>query len=249
MRKYLALALAGALAFGVVTFATADESIQTIETKITPKKLDKKKFKGVKLFTDVETFSANETEQPPKAYRTVVDFAKNMRFNTKAAPNCKVNEAGLENTSTEQAKQACGKKSIVSLKGSKAEVIIDTGTGVTKLPILVTAFNGKKKNTIYLHSRAQTVPITSVLVGKLKKSKAPYGKKLDVTIPPLAAGAISNFEVVVKKGTYVQARCKSKTNKFRATTFYHDHPKTVDEFTSKCTQKKAKKKRGKKGRR
>ena len=58
----------------------------------------------------------------------------------------------------------------------------------------------------------------SILVGKLKKSKSgkKYGKALDVTIPPLAAGAISFFEVTIKKSKYIQARCKSKKMYFQA---------------------------------
>ena len=68
----------------------------------------------------------------------------------------------------------------------------------------VTAFNGHEKHTLFLHSYAPSANNTSVLVGKLKR-KGPkgYGNQLDVTIPPLLAGAISRFTTTVKNGKYV----------------------------------------------
>ena len=108
----------------------------------------------------------------------------------------------------------------------------------------MTAFNGTDKNTLYLHARADAANNTSVLVGKLGKGRdKPYGSNLDVTIPPLLAGAIDDFKTTVKAGKYVQARCKSKTNKFAATTTFENYTsKTVtDETSTKCKQKKKKK--------
>ena len=92
---------------------------------------------------------------------------------------------------------------------------------------MVTAFNGHEKNTLFLHSRADSVNNTSVLVGKLKTGKkAPkgYGNQLDVTIPPLLAGAITRFTTTVKNGKYVQARCKTKNEKWQAITMF-DEPR------------------------
>ena len=62
-----------------------------------------------------------------------------------------------------------------------------------------------------------------MLVGKLKKGPKGYGNQLDVTIPPLLAGAISRFTTTVKNGKYVQARCKTKNEKWQATTMYNNH--------------------------
>ena len=81
---------------------------------------------------------------------------------------------------------------------------------------------------------------TSVLVGKLKTgNKAPtgYGSQLDVTIPPLQAGAIARFTTTVKNGKYVQARCKKKNMKFQAITKFSNFPTATDDFSSKCKQK------------
>lgn len=252
MRKIFALVITGAMAIGIVSFAGADESVQTIEASISPKKLSKKKFKPVTLVTDVTTFPDRQadpnTDQPPSADQTLVDFPKNMKFDTKAVPKCNVDAAGLEGTTTEAAKEACGEDSQVSVDGkSFAHVTIDNdpdnpNSATTGVDVVVTAFNGNEKDSIYLHSKPQGafagLPPT-ILTGKLKDSPEgrPYGKRLDVTIPDLIAGAIDDFVVTVKAGKYVQARCKSKTNKFQATTNYENHVQTVDTFTTKCKRK------------
>lgn len=254
MRKIFALVITGAMAIGIVSFAGADENVQTIEASISPKKLSKKKFKPVTLVTDVTTFPDRQadpnTDQPPSADQTLVDFPKNMKFDTKAVPKCNVDAAGLEGTTTEAAKEACGEDSQVSVDGkSFAHVTVDTdpdapNSATIPVDVVVTAFNGKEKDSIYLHSKptgsAEGLPPT-ILTGKLKDSPegAPYGKRLDVTIPDLAAGAIDDFVVTVKAGKYVQARCKSKTNKFQATTNYENHVQTVDTFQTKCKRKRS----------
>lgn len=252
MRKIFALVITGALAIGLVSFAGADEEVQTIQASISPKKLSKKKFKPVTLVTDVTTLVDRRddpnTDQPPSADQTLVDFPKNMKFDTGAVPRCKVDAAGLEGTSTEEAKAACGEESQVSVDGdSFAHVTVDSNPSqpdsvVFGVDVDVTAFNGKETDTIYLHSKptgsAQGLAPT-ILVGKLKDSPegAPYGKRLDVTVPDLAAGAIDDFVVKVKAGKYVQSRCKSKTNTFQATTNYENHVQTSDTFTTKCKRK------------
>ncbi len=78
-----------------------------------------------------------------------------------------------------------------------------------------------------------------MLVGKIKDGPKGYGKQLDVTIPPLALGAITRFTTTVKDGKYVQGRCKNKNMKFQAiTTFSNYTPATVtDDYSSKCKQK------------
>ena len=137
------------------------------------------------------------------------------------------------------------KKSKVSIdKGSGATVTFDpTPAGPSGdsliIPAGVQAFNGKKKDTLYLATDPEGVATKPVLVGKLKKSDAGkgYGRQLDVTIPDLAVGAISNFETTVKAGKYVQARCKSKTNKFQARTEYENHSLTTATTQTKCKVK------------
>lgn len=263
MRKYVILAMVALASLVVASFAQAD---QTITASVTPSKLDKKKAKNVKLLVDIRTTDKNANQQqPPDADRTVVDFPKNLSFNTKAVPRCKATEAQLQNTTTETAISLCGKKSVVSIGApvqidpatrsvtteTGALVIVDfdpvnPGSTPTYVPVQLTAINGTDKNTLYLHSKALTLPVTNILVGKLVKGPSGYGKSLDVTIPQLAAGGIADFKVTVKAGNYVSAVCKSKKMPFAATTTYSDAPTTVGKYEGKCTQKKSKKKKGKK---
>jgi len=248
----LAVLAAAAL---VMPAGAAADPIQSITAKLTPKKLPKRKYRPAKIYVEILTApnsgAATNPEQPPSAFRTKVNFPKNMKFDPRKAPRCKASEARLQNTTTAQAKRLCGRKSIVS-KGSKTPTGPEHTTGTSAwvtvdlpgpnttlgVPVVVTAFNGSKKNTLFLHSRADSVNNTSVLVGKLKKGPHGYGRTLDVKIPPLLAGAISRFTTTVKSGKYVQARCRSKRMKFQAITSYENHPRTTDDFTSKCKVKR-----------
>jgi hypothetical protein len=247
MRKYLAVALVGALglAFGVANLANAGEDVQTEVGKIKPSKLSKKKYKNVKYINTITTFDDPALNQPPSANRTVLDFPKQMKFNQKKWPKCKTDAAGIEGAATvADAKKACGKKSVVSTdKGSLAKVTVALPGGAqTVIDVDVVAFN-EDGNKLLLYSKptgAYSGIAASILVGKLKKSKSgkKYGKALDVTVPPLAAGAISLFKVTIPKSKYVQARCKPKKMKWQATTYFDNAPTTSDTYVQKCKPKK-----------
>ena len=256
MRKLLIAAVAAIVAALALPSIGQADDIQSITANLTPAKRSKKKFKPAQIYVEILTKplgSGPNPEQPPSAFNTKVNFPKNAKFDPKAVPRCKGSEAKLQNTTTKQAKKICGNKSIVSkgsvtptgpehTTGTSAWVTVDLPGSNTTLPVpvVVTAFNGTKKNTLFLHSRADSVNNTSVLVGKLKTGKkAPkgYGSQLDVTIPPLLAGAISRFTTTVKAGKYVQARCKTKNEKWQAITKYDNHAQTTDDYVSKCKQK------------
>jgi len=254
MRIYKIAALTLVFVLGLTGYAVARDDIQTLDVRVTPSKLDKKKFnKSAKIYVDIDTVADPEVspnlDQPPSADRTQVDFPANLKFNTKAAPNCKATSGGLQNTTTDQARSICGSKSVISrANGTDAEVTIDPDpANPSSTPIIVdvvvTAFNGNAKNELYLHARADAVNNTSVLVGKLKKGPKGFSKTLDVAIPDLLAGAISEFRVTVKKAAYVTARCKQKTATFQARTQYENHSPTEALSTAKCKQKKKKKKK------
>lgn len=251
MRKYLILAMVALAAMVVPSVAGA--AVQSLDASITPTKLDKKKFKPVTLFIDVITQNNDEPtgspEQPPSADRNRVDFTPNLKFNSTAVPNCAVDEGALQNTTTDTAKSLCGNDSIVSVEGAdktSAHVTVDIvpgapGGGTLPVDVVVTAFNGFNKDTIFLHARADAVNNTSVLVGKLGPGPAGFGSTLDVTVPDLLAGAIDDFKTTVKSGKYVQARCKSRTNKFQIRTEYENHTPTTATTETKCKRKKRKK--------
>lgn len=263
MRKYLAAALAAFIALACLNVAAAGADVQSVNAKLTPKKLSKKKFKPATIAITVETQNNDQAgdsppnfqNQPPAATRTIVDFPKNMKFNTSAAPHCKVSDAALANTTTEVATDLCGKKSIVSVgetlgpnfpQKTGAVQRVGGAVGFTDYDVVVTAFNGQKKNTLFLHARVQALPITAVLVGKIKKNSGASlsnGPSLDVSVPVLAAGGIKTFKTTVKHGKYVQARCKQKNMTFGARSTYNsgpntDHTPTKATFKAKCKQKK-----------
>jgi hypothetical protein len=252
--KLVAPAIIGLmLAVAMPSVAQADP-IQSVTTKLKPKKLPKKRYRPaqirVEIITGPNAADPVNPEQPPSAFRTKVNFPKNMRFDTRKVPKCKGAEAKLQNTTTAQAIKVCKRKSIVS-KGSRlptgpaptigtsAWVTVDLpGPGTTLgVPVVVTAFNGEKKNQIFLHSRADSVNNTSVLVGRLKKGPRGFGRTLNVKIPPLLAGAISRFTATVQNGRYVQSRCKTKRMKFQATTRFTNHPTVTDNFSLKCKRR------------
>lgn len=250
MRKYLTLAVVALASMAMASVASAAD-IQSLDAKLSPNKLSKKKSKPMKMVIDIRTQNntgaAINQDQPPTAVRTDVDFPKNLKFNTKAVPNCKVDSGTISNQTADQARALCGRKSQVSLnKGTKAEITFDTNPAVpnganAKIQVQVTAFNGKKKNTIYLHTDPEGIPTKPVLTGKLVKSKKPYGKKLVVSIPALGAGGISQFMVTVKAGKYITGVCKTKKNPFRSTTTFTDWnqgKKDVSKDTTKCKQKR-----------
>ena len=253
MRKYLIAAVVAVVAMLVP--AVANAQVQSLVVDVTPNKLDKKKYKPAKIFVDVITDNNDEAgqnpDQPPSADRTRVDFSPNMKFTPSSVPQCDVSAAALENTTTQSATDACGKDSIVSVPGegkTEATVLIDTnpvvtGTAPFVVDVVVTAFNGAEKDSLYLHARADAVNNTSVLVGKLTKGPAGFGRTLDVTIPDLLAGAISDFKTTVKSGKYVQARCKDKTPEYQARTDYENHSPTTATADDPCKQKKKKKKK------
>jgi hypothetical protein len=258
MRKYLIAAVVAIVsALSLSSIAQADD-VQSITAKLTPEKLSKKTYKPAQIYIEILTNKSGTgtlPEQPPSATNTKVNFPTNMKFDTKKVPKCKASEAQLQNTTTDQAKSLCGSKSIVS-KGSTVptdppggnhttgtsawvyvQVVPGPGGGGFGVPVQVTAFNGNKNGTIFLHSRADSVNNTSVLVGKIKDGPKGYGKQLDVKVPPLQAGAIARFTVTVKNGKYVQARCKNKNMKFQAVTKFSNFPTATDDFSSKCKHK------------
>lgn len=260
MRKFVILAMVAVASLMAASFAQAD---QTITASINKSKLDKKKKTPVQLLVDIRTTDkGGNVDQPADADRTVVGFPKNLTFDPKAVPNCAGTEAQLQNTTTEAAIDVCGKKSVVSVGGpvtidsatrsvtsqTGALVVVDTnpnapGSAQTFVPVQVTAMNGTENNQLYLHSKALTLPVTNVLVGKLVKGKAPYGKMLDITIPQLLAGGIADFKTTVQAKDYITAVCKSKKMPYSAVTTYSDAPQTSATFEGSCKQKKSKKKK------
>ena len=237
MRKKLFLGGAMTLAvFGLTAgSAMAITPVQTIDGelggKATPK-FDKKKFKKTSVEVTTTTSDAdNPTGMPPKATKADVKFdKKDVKFDTKAAKTCDPN--AIENTTTEAALSACGSAKVGTGSGIAA---LPFGAGGTRqdFPATVTAFNRSDAKGVLLHSRVDQLGTTVVLKGTLS------GVNLSVDIPPLGGGvgAISEFNTKIKKGKYVQGRCKSKTIKYQGTFTFSDAPAASDTDTQKCKRK------------
>jgi hypothetical protein len=213
-----ALALAGAL--GAAGIAIADTAVSG-EGGITPSKLPKNKLAPVALTVIIETTNDNANGVPDPLTHVLLNFDDDGTIATKGLPICKKN---INNTTTQQALQMCGRAKV---GGGEAIVRIPTGdTTHAEYPAVITAFNGPKKNgnpTILLHSRADDLGVTLVVVGTIKNSNAggDYGKALDVPIPPLPANAqLARFETTVKKTwkyrgrkmSYVSASCHDRNH-------------------------------------
>ena len=249
MRRLIAVTVVAALGFGLVSLATADESVQTEVGLVKPRKLSNKKHQKVEFTNIITTFNQAGTGQPPSATRTILDLPKQFRINTRAANKCRTDAAGLELAAvTKQAIRACGKRSLVTdPRGSRAQVTVG-GSPPLVIDVEVSGFNENGKKLL-LYSKpigaASGIP-ASILVGKLKKfskvggrprgtASGAFKQSLDVSIPPLAAGAISLFEVrLFKKSGFVKARCKPRRMKFRATTFFTNAAPATDGFSFGC---------------
>jgi hypothetical protein len=239
MRKHLVWMLAAVLALGVTSVASA-ASEQHIDASVSPKKLDKKKFKkSVKLFVHTSTTGASGfgptdgvKALPAETQTADIDFDKNIKFTSKGLPQCDVSQVGGD---TDAAKAACP-DSIVGTGTAEGNCVPNPSiSSVT--PTVVTAFNGVPNNgnpTLILHSAVHqqnpdgsmgpyltTIPLIGTLI---KSPKSGYGKRLDVPVDQLLGGACTlvDFQTTVgttykaksgkkkKKRFYVSARCKSK---------------------------------------
>lgn len=256
MKKY-AITIAVALA-GMAMAGTAQaDPIQSLETKISQTKLDKKKPKSVGLFVDIITQrnsgASSNSDQPPNASKSVVDFPKNISVDTEGYPKCQGTAEELQNTTAEQAVEICGAKSVISdPKGSQGELTVDSNPVVADgnafvVDISITAFNGPGKDELIFHTRADAVNNTTILEEQFEKSKAgnQYGTALITNIPPILAGAPNDFRVTIKPNTIISAVCKTKKNPFNLTSTFIDYtPSVVSDTTeTTCTQKKSKKKK------
>jgi hypothetical protein len=214
-RTILCGALATVVAVAAVpAVASAAVIKQTIGGAASPSKVSNspKLAKPVSLRVDTDTaYDA----YPPSSYSSSVnvDFDNDFVFNTKGIPTC---TATLTNTTTEQALAACG-----AAKVGAGSATINGAGAFANLAGVVTAFNGAPQGglpVILLHARVSgALNTTSVLVGVLKPSPlgGDYGKRLEVTVPPLAGGqaVITHFDTTVSRPLTVKKKIKVKGKK------------------------------------
>jgi hypothetical protein len=240
-RQVVALGLV--LALGVAALAFADgtsENEATVTGKVSPKKLDKKKYKPVKFFTQVATTTTTAIPNQQNPEVELIEFGKNIKFQTAKADAC---AASLNGTTTEQAEAACPPGS--NLGAGVAHANLGGTTETTD--VVVTAFNGPGANQLRLHAYSPTLGAanTQVVNGNIinAPSGGKYGKALSVTDAPDLGGdafMLTLFDVSVEKSSkVVSARCKSKKFLWQRTVTYDDGTQDVATFEQGCKRKKS----------
>jgi hypothetical protein len=236
MRRYLIGGLTLVISIGVAANVLAASVDQAIDGKITPTKLPKKAYKNATLSVTTTGADADDPNAiPAPTNRAKIDFPKNMRIKQDSAPRC---EESLEGTDRAAALALCGDSKVSKDGGSSATVALPLGPGGsrTDLPAEVMVFNGEGK-TLLLWTRVTAVSTTTILEGTIRNASGkPYGKQLDVTVPPIAGGlgALTEFNAKVNKKSFIQAHCASKTMKFRGEFRYDGAPKEVVTDSHKC---------------
>ncbi|MQA73611.1 MAG: hypothetical protein GEU88_04540 [Solirubrobacterales bacterium] len=237
-RGRLVAAVALTLALGVAAIAYADGASQNqafVEGSVKPKKLDKKKYKPIDLFTEVSTEGPVPGINPESE---LIEYDKDGKWDSKAAPTC---SAPIEFLSTDAAKAACPKGSAIG----SGEADIELPGGLEYKGLTVTAFNGPGKNEIRLHTYdPRLAGATPTVFGTIKNLKGggKYGIALSVPDAPDVAGdtgMITRFGATIsrKSGTSL-ARCKDKKFLIRRTVTFDDGSKSVAKDSSKCKRKK-----------
>ncbi len=242
-KSRMAVAIGLVLALGVATVAWADgasENEAFVDGAIKPTKLDKKKYKPVKLFLGVRTeplAPVNGLQQNPEQER--ISMGKNVKWNGNKAPVCTaaIETPGL---TAEQAAAMCPGKSLLGT----GEAAVDLGAVGRVSDITVSVFNGPGKNEVRLHTSSPTLLAAAPTVfGEVVKSNqgSKYGQMLVVADAPDAGGdafEITKFNATIDKSSKVAtARCKSKKIPFLREVTYDDGSIETAELTQKCKRK------------
>jgi hypothetical protein len=239
----MAVAIGLVLALGVATLAYADGASDQnafVDGSVSPKKLDKKKYKPVHLFLGVRTepnVPVDGAQQNPEAEQ--ISLGKNIKWDGKKAPVCTaaIETPGL---TAEQAADLCPGKSL--LGSGEAEVALSSAARVSD--ITVTVFNGPGKNEVRLHTSSPTLGAAAPTVfGEVVKSNqgGKYGQMLSVPDAPDAGGdafQITKFNANIDKSSKVaSARCKSKKIPFLRQVTYDDGSTETATLKQKCKRK------------
>lgn len=245
MRKHFVWVLGLALAIGITAVATASNT-QKLQVSFSPSKAPAK-GKGVGGTLHTITTAGSTTTGPgaiKPATKVQVYFDDDFTFNAKGIGTCTL--AKLANTTTAAAKAACGNAIVGSGKATTG--LAGNPDPAAEIPGVITAFNGPKqggKLTILLHTYVTALGAPVVLTGVLNVTGGDLGNRLDVVVPPLAAGAaLKLFDVKVFKKTgknnYVTATCsdKDKTWNFKGKfTFSGGEPSKTVTSKTKCSVK------------
>jgi hypothetical protein len=211
-KRLIATGLVAAIgAFSAVGIASASTTVDIDQSKgVAPSKLPKKSYRATSLNVVVNSTTDNANGVPDPVTNAKLTFDDDVKISTKGLKTCTAN---LANSTTQAALNACGTAKV----GSGTANVVVPGAG--DFPAVITAFNGPKqggKPTLILHGRVDALGVTQILTGTInsKGATGDYATTLTVPINPLPAGAqLQRFEVTVKKGNYITARCHDKNKK------------------------------------
>jgi len=228
-----ALVGSGVAIAGGTTGAELNEP--TVEGKVTPSKLDNRKFKPVNLLLGVIN-SPDSTGNPNgNAAAENIQVSKNVKVDLSNTALCPVELAN--GTTTEFARDTCPDGSFI---GSGIAEVHAPGTApacddpnnpdpdppcVIAEPV-VSVFHGPTLNKLQLHTYSASTGAASPVVDSfiVDATAQGYRQALNVPVAPnTGALKITGFNATVEKSTKVaKAKCKPKMFKFLRTVTYKD---------------------------
>lgn len=240
-RSRAIVALGLSLAVGVAAVALADgasDNASDVTASVAPSKLDKKKFKPVRLTSGVTTESTTQFHPDQATEEVYIDYDDDFKINLASADPCSTNLTPL---TTAEAKAACP-DSIVSSTDGGATAKIPPATTIPDFS--VTAFRGVGSKDIILKAYSPSAGVAGgsapAVAGKILTSPrgGDYGQRLSVPDAPDVAGdvgALTQFNAIIAK-KYVKARCHDRNKKFnvKATFVYDDNSEDSASGTQTC---------------
>jgi hypothetical protein len=227
-RKYLIGALVGvigALAFSGV--ASAAPTSEVLQTTLSPKKQDNKRFGGVSLHNIItHNYDNFATSQSPRS--TVFSIPRDVKFVPGNIPVCQLSQ--IQNKPTAAARAACPR----SITG-QGSVTVNGGA----LRGTVTFFRGGASQDIFVHTDVANGALILDIIGNI------VGQRLTFTnIPNTPGNVLSTFDTTFNKRKtggktfYVMARCgkKKKWSTTETSSFYSGETFSASS-SQRCKQK------------
>jgi hypothetical protein len=211
----------GALTFSGVASATPIS--QTLQTTLSPRKQDEKKFGGVSLHNIISTnFDSFATSQSPRTTTFTID--PNVKFVPGNIPVCQLSQ--IQNKPDAQARAACPR----SITG-QGSVQVNGGA----LKGTVTFFRGVHPQDIFVHTDVNNGSLILDIIGNIQSKTLVF-----TNIPNTPGNVLSSFDTTFNKRKtggktfYVMARCKKKKWSTTETTNFYSGETLSASSTGRC---------------
>ncbi len=197
----LASALSLAALAGAETVKKGDVTV-SFHGDISPAKLPRTEPAPVTVRMGAKIKGSDESD-PPVLERIVLQINSGGHLQSQGLPTCSLGK--LESVSSKQAKKACGAALVGHGNVTSRVVLPGQGAFASNGPLL--AFNGHYGGGPAILAQVATgapLPLTYVIVFKVKKTKGTFGTTLEATLPPIASeyGYISAFDMSLSR-TYI----------------------------------------------